>query len=205
MFYFINSLIQKEMKTVLIALTLLITGTMAEAQNTLQLNVEKSSIKWTGKKVLGKHYGTISFQSGSLIQSGESYTGGEFVVDMNSITCEDLTDAGTNAQLVGHLKSDDFFGVANHPTSKLVIKSGTSKGDNQYEFSGELTIKENTNPVKIEAVLVPEEGGVVFTGKLIVNRAKYNVRYGSGSFFQNLGDNMIYDEFELDFKVFFTK
>lgn len=193
------------MKAVLIALTLLITGTMAEAQNTLQLNAEKSSIKWTGKKVLGKHYGTISFQSGSLIQSGQSYTGGEFVVDMNSITCEDLTDAGTNAQLVGHLKSDDFFGVANHPTSKLVIKSGTSKGDNQYEFSGELTIKENTNPVKIEAVLVPEEGGVVFTGKLIVNRAKYNVRYGSGSFFQNLGDNMIYDEFELDFKVFFTK
>lgn len=193
------------MKTVLIALTLLITGTMAEAQNTLQLNAEKSSIKWTGKKVLGKHYGTISFQSGSLIQSGESYTGGEFVVDMNSITCEDLTDAGTNAQLVGHLKSDDFFGVANHPTSKLVIKSGTAKGDNQYEFSGELTIKENTNPVKVEAVLVPEGGGVVFTGKLIVNRAKYNVRYGSGSFFQNLGDNMIYDEFELDFKVFFTK
>lgn len=193
------------MKTVLIALTLLITGTMAEAQNTLQLNVEKSSIKWTGKKVLGKHYGTISFQSGSLIQSGQSYTGGEFVVDMNSITCDDLTDAGTNAQLVGHLKSDDFFGVANHPTSKLVIKSGTAKGNNQYEFSGELTIKENTNPVKVEAVLVPEEGGVVFTGKLIVNRAKYNVRYGSGSFFQNLGDNMIYDEFELEFKVFFTK
>lgn len=193
------------MKTVLIALTLLITGTMAEAQNTLQLNVEKSSIKWTGKKVLGKHYGTISFQSGSLIQSGQSYTGGEFVVDMNSITCDDLTDAGTNAQLVGHLKSDDFFGVANHPTSKLVIKSGTAKGNNQYEFSGELTIKENTNPVKVEAVLVSEEGGVVFTGKLIVNRAKYNVRYGSGSFFQNLGDNMIYDEFELEFKVFFTK
>lgn len=193
------------MKKVLIALTVLITGIMADAQNTLQLSVEKSSIQWTGKKVLGKHYGKISFQSGNLVQSGQSYTGGEFIVDMSSIICDDLTDAGTNAQLVGHLKSDDFFGVANHPTSKLVIKSGISKGNNQYEFSGELTIKENTNPVKVQAVLVPEEGGVVFTGKLIVNRAKYNIRYGSGSFFQNLGDNMIYDEFELDFKVFFTK
>ncbi len=194
----------KKTKILIIAVALLTSGIMADAQN-LKLDTKKSNIQWTGKKVLGFHTGAINLQSGNLKQAGKSFVGGEFVVDMNSITCSDLTDPGTNANLVGHLKSDDFFGVEKHPTAKFVLKSGNSKGTNQYEFSGDLTIKGITHPAKINAELLPDDKGVVFSGKLVVDRSKYDIRYGSGSFFQNLGDNMIYDEFELVFKVYFIK
>ncbi len=194
----------KKMKCLFIVVALFMSGVLIEAQS-LKLDSKKSVVEWTGKKVTGKHYGKISFTSGSLTQLGSSYSGGEFVVDMNSITCEDLTDPETNSQLVGHLKSDDFFGVKSFSTAKLAIKSGTLKGNDRFEFTGDLTIKGTTHPVKFVAVLIDKEQGVGFSGKLVVDRSKYDIRYGSGSFFQNLGDNMIYDEFELDFKVFFAR
>lgn len=195
---------KKSKAIIAFTLTLLMTGIMVDAQS-LKLDTQKSGIVWTGKKVLGSHNGKISFISGNLTQSGRSYSGGEFVVDMKSITCDDISDAGTNAKLVGHLKSDDFFGVETYPTAKLVIKSGNSKGNNLFEFSGDLTIKGITQPVKFDAVLTPGTQGVEFSGKLTVDRSKFDVRYGSGSFFQNLGDNMIYDQFELDFKALLAK
>lgn len=194
----------KNIKILMVVSTFLFSGIMANAQS-LKLDAKKSTIVWTGKKVMGKHYGKINFMSGSLTSSGRAYTGGEFVVDMNSITCDDLTDEGTNAQLVGHLKSDDFFGVESFPTARLVIKSGNSKGNNKYDFTGDLTIKGITQPVQFEAVLTTVNDGLEFAGTLVVDRSKFNVRYGSGSFFQNLGNNMIYDEFELEFKAFFAK
>jgi polyisoprenoid-binding protein YceI len=194
----------KKASAILLVLTLLISGMMMEAQ-VLKLDASKSSIVWTGKKVTGSHNGKINLLSGSLNQSGKNYIGGEFVADMKSITCDDLTDAETNAKLVGHLKSDDFFGVETYPTAKLVINSGKPKGVNQVEFKGDLTIKGITQPVTLDATITPDVKGAKFTGKLTVDRSKFNVKYGSGSFFDNLGDNMIYDPFDLDFNAYLTK
>jgi polyisoprenoid-binding protein YceI len=117
----------KTKQLTLFTMAIFMVGFMTEAQ-TLKLDTQKSSIEWTGKKVSGSHNGKISFASGSIVQTGKTFSAGEFVVDMKSITVDDITDAGTNANLVGHLKSDDFFGVEAFPTAKLVIKSGTAKG-----------------------------------------------------------------------------
>lgn len=194
----------KKTNAILITALLLMSGMIIEAQ-ILKLDSSKSSIVWTGKKVTGSHNGKISLLSGSLTQSGKNYIGGEFVADMKSITCDDISDADTNAKLVGHLKSDDFFGVETFPTAKLVITSGKAKGINQVEFSGDLTIKGITQPVTVAATITPDLKGVKFTGKLTVDRSKFNVRFGSGSFFDNLGDNLIYDPFDLDFSAYLTK
>ena len=156
-----------------------------------KVSVKSSSITWVGKKVTGKHMGTIDLKEGYFEMDGENITGGEFVIDMTSIACTDL-EGDSKGQLEGHLKSDDFFGVENFPTAKLVITKAVKEG-NSYAVSGDLTIKETTEPVTFEL----EKAGDTFTTTLTIDRSKYNVRYGSGSFFDNLGDKTIYDNFTL--------
>jgi polyisoprenoid-binding protein YceI len=115
---------------------------------------------------------------------------------MNSIVDTDLADASWNAKLVGHLKSDDFFGVATYPTADLVI---TKVEGNTY--SGNLTIKGVTNPTSFTAIASKDGKSTVYKGTITVDRSKYNIKYGSKSFFDNLGDKVIYDEFTLDFSL----
>ncbi|MCG8579527.1 MAG: YceI family protein [Bacteroidales bacterium] len=163
---------------------------------TKTVDVKTSDITWLGKKVTGEHTGKISFKSAKLEMQDKKLVGGEFVVDMSSITCTDIENEDYNAKLVGHLKSDDFFGVESYPVSKLKL-SKVKANDNGYDVHGDLTIKGKTHPVSFTVT----NSGNTFEGKFMVDRTKYDVRYGSGKFFDNLGDKMIYDEFELAFKV----
>lgn len=160
-----------------------------------KVSVKSSSITWVGKKVTGKHSGTIDLKDGFFEMENGNITGGEFVIDMNSIACTDL-EGDSKGQLEGHLKSDDFFGVENHPTAKLVITNAVKDG-NSYTVTGDLTIKETTEPISFDL----QQAGDNFTTTLTIDRSKYNVRYGSGSFFDNLGDKTIYDDFTLDINM----
>lgn len=188
----------ESMKTIkffgLLVLALTLTTTVfAEKQ---KVDVAKSTVKWLGKKVTGEHSGTISVKEGSLDVENGKVKGGKVVIDMNSIVDTDLADASWNAKLVGHLKSDDFFGVATYPTADLVI---TKVEGNTY--SGNLTIKGVTNPTSFTAIASKDGKSTVYKGTITVDRSKYNIKYGSKSFFDNLGDKVIYDEFTLDFSL----
>ncbi len=154
--------------------------------------VKDSSITWVGKKVTGKHNGTINLESGYFNMNGDQIVGGEFVIDMTSITVVDLQAGKGKEKLEGHLKSDDFFGVANHPTAKLEVTKATKNGDT-YTVMGNLTIKNITNPITFEL----NKNGNKATAEVVIDRSKFDVRYGSGSFFDNLGDKTIYDDFNL--------
>jgi len=163
---------------------------------TQKVDAAKSSVKWLGKKVTGQHDGTIGIKEGSLEVNNGKVTGGKIVIDMTSLVDLDLKDAGMNAKLVGHLKSDDFFSVATYPTSEFVI----TKVDGNT-FSGNLTIKGITNPVSFTANSTKTGKTTTYTGTMVIDRSKFNVRYGSKSFFDDLGDKVIYDEFTLDFSL----
>jgi polyisoprenoid-binding protein YceI len=165
-----------------------------------KVDAAKSSVKWLAKKVTGEHSGTIGIKEGNLVVDKDKITSGKVVIDMNSIVCLDLTDAGYNAKLIGHLKSPDFFEVAAFPTAELALNKVDSKG-NSHTFSGNLTIKGITNPASFTATSVKVGTATTYTGTLVIDRSKYNVRYGSKSFFDNLGDKVIYDEFTLDFTL----
>lgn len=165
-----------------------------------KVDVTKSTVKWLGKKVTGEHFGTISVKEGNLEVSNGKVIGGKVVIDMQSLIVEDVKDAGMNGKLAGHLKSDDFFGVATFPTSELVVTKVESNG-NTHTFSGNLTIKGITNAASFTATSAKDGKETVYTGKLTIDRSKYNVKYGSKSFFDNLGDKVIYDEFTLDFNL----
>lgn len=161
------------------------------------INVEKSTVNWKGEKVTGYHVGTINIKSGNLELKDNKLIGGEVVIDMTSIDNTDL-EGEYKGKLEGHLKSDDFFGVATYPEATLKIKKvkeSAKKGS--YEVEGDLTIKGITNPIKFTSTLIDDNGTIVANSNIIIDRSKYDVKYGSGSFFDNLGDKTIYDEFTL--------
>ncbi|WP_394975551.1 YceI family protein [uncultured Croceitalea sp.] len=156
------------------------------------VNTETSKVAWKAYKVTGSHTGTITLKSGALEFDGDKLTGGEFVVDMTTINTTDL-EGEYKGKLDGHLHSDDFFSTATNPTSSIVFTSVEASGKNSYNVTGDLTIKGITKPVSFDISVY----GSKATATLKVDRAKYNVKYGSGSFFDNLGDKTIYDEFDL--------
>ena len=164
---------------------------------TVSIDTESSSLFWKGYKVTGEHEGTINLNSGELVYEGDKLVGGKFIVDMQSITVTDISGKG-KTNLEGHLKSSDFFSVEEHPEAHLNLTKVISRGtDGSYKVIGDLTIKGITNPVKFN---ISTENGMM-NADISVDRSEYNVRYGSGSFFDNLGDKTIYDEFDLMVKI----
>ena len=79
----------------------------------------------------------------------------------------------------------------------LEIKSSEKFKGNKATVKAHLTIKEITHPIEFEV----QRNGNWFMAEIVVDRSKYDVRYGSGSFFDNLGDKMIYDEFTMTVKI----
>lgn len=168
------------------------------AQKKFVADAAATNIEWHGHKIVGaSHTGNIDLQSGWLVLEGNSVSGGEFIVDMNSIKNSDVKDEKMRDRLVGHLKSDDFFGVEKYPLSKLVITGSSKTPDGKTLFKGNLTIKEATHPVEFTATESKKGGVLTYTADINFDRSLYDVRFGSGKFFSNLGDNAIVDEINL--------
>ncbi len=168
----------------------------AEKPTRYNVDINESNIVWVGKKVTGGHTGNISIAKGNLEMEEGKLVGGYFEIDMASMTCSDLNGKIAD-KLLGHLKSDDFFGVANHATSTLTITKALWQGENTYKITGDLTIKGITKEIRFPATVQEENGVITAKAEIVVDRAEYDIRYGSGSFFDNLGDKTIYDDFEL--------
>lgn len=173
---------------------------LAQAGNpvkgTHKVNAASSKIEWVARKVTGKHNGTINIKEGALDIKDGILLGGSFVIDMPTIKVVDLTGEYA-AKLEGHLKSDDFFGVSTFTTSTLKITQANAKGNGQFEVKGDLTVKGITKPVTFMAQLTPDGKKYKATANITIDRTNYNVKYGSGKFFEGLGDTTIYDEFDL--------
>ena len=156
-------------------------------------DLEKSKIKWTGKKITTEsHWGSLYFSEASLFFDGSDLIKGKFIVDMSSMTVDDIQGRGKE-RLENHLRNDDFFGVSNHKEAILEFDSKSELSNGEYSIDANLTIKGITNSVVFK--LKPK--GDSYTANLIFDRTKFNVNYRSGNFFENLGDRLILDEVEL--------
>ncbi|WP_234735843.1 YceI family protein [Tellurirhabdus bombi] len=170
--------------------------------STYTIDANESTVNWNGKKVTGEHFGTIKISKGSLLVDGSKLTGGTVDIDLRTMTSTDLKDNKEyHDKLINHLKSDDFFGVDKYPTATFKITKVTPKSGNQYDVTGDLSIKGKTNPVTFPVTVNVKGNTLEAAGKATVDRSKYDIRYGSKSFFDNLGDKAINDEFTLDLKV----
>jgi polyisoprenoid-binding protein YceI len=170
---------------------------------TTRFIVDKNAtvLEWTGKKLTGEHKGRVAVSAGELITDGKTVKQGNFEIDLNALTVTDITDPDYNAKLVGHLKNEDFFNVSAYPTASFVLSSVTSKGGDQYQLKGKLTVKGITKDIEFPAVIKNDGKRLTAHAKIKVDRTQFNIRYGSASFFDNLGDKAIDNEFELDLKL----
>jgi polyisoprenoid-binding protein YceI len=157
---------------------------------------DQSNIDWVGRKVTGAHNGTIAIKSGKLLLSNGKLTSGKVIIDITSIKILDVTDPATNAQFAGHLASDDFFSTDKYPDAILAITSVTDR-----LVEGDLTIKGITHPISFDAAVNVNRDTLVASAKLVIDRTRYDMKFRSGNFFQNLGDNLIYDDFDLNVRI----
>lgn len=170
---------------------------VATVDNIYNLETAQSQITWTGREVsTSYHYGTLDFVSGNFEISNGAIVNGEFIVDMTSINNQDM-EGDSKARLEGHLKSDDFFSVESYPTASISINSSELISDGKWNVSADLSIKGFTHPVNFE--MISSEDG--WSANLVFDRSKYDVRFRSGSFFENLGDKLIYDDIELSINL----
>ena len=171
------------------------------------IDTKTSTISWKGTKEFlnDSHTGTVGLSKGFLLMDGEKITGGEFTVDMTSIQNTDLKDPAMKAKLEGHLKSPDFFDVANHKDAKFVVNKVTAKTATDQIFEGNLTIRGKTQPFKIPATLKKEGNAWVAMGKIEVDRTLFDVKYNSKTFVPDLvksaKDKVIKNNIAIDFSL----
>ena len=162
------------------------------------VKIKDSALTWVGSKVTGSHEGTIELKSGYLTLDNNILVGGEFVIDMTTIICTDLSGKG-KASIEGHLKSDDFFSVDKFPTASLTILDVKKKGLGQYQVNANITIKGMTQEIMFDAEIKEKTA----KAKLVIDRTEFGIIYKSGNFFEELADKAIYDEFKLSIELKF--
>jgi len=159
---------------------------------------ETSYVTWTGREVsTSYHYGTIDLASGQFELSEGLISSGEFVVDMTTIKNQDLPSESAQNRLENHLKSNDFFSVEAYPTAKISISQSEIISNGKWLVLADLTIKNFTHPIEFEMINSIEG----WNASLVFDRSLYEVKFRSGTFFEMLGDKMIYDDIELEINL----
>ncbi|REG87193.1 YceI family protein [Winogradskyella sediminis] len=171
------------------------------------VNTEKSTIEWQGSKPTGTHNGIISLSAGKLNTSDGSIVGGKFIIDMSSIVVQDIpAEEEGNQKLTTHLKSDDFFDVESFPNAIFEVTDAKDV-EGKLMLSGNLTIKDKTNNISIPVKLSSTDDSTITltSEKFTIDRSKWHVKYGSKSFFEDLGDKFISNDIELKINVVANK
>jgi polyisoprenoid-binding protein YceI len=178
------------------------TAAFTALRKDVKIDTKSSQISWIGEKVTGQHNGIVKIKSGALDVENGVIKGGEFDIDMTTIDILDL-EGDAKGKLMGHLKSDDFFSVEKHPTAKFKITSvnESKQTDATHFIAGDLTIKGITNKITFPATVTVTGDKVNAKASFDLDRTKWDIRYGSGSFFDGLGDKMIYDDFKLSINL----
>jgi len=161
-----------------------------------EVDLTASTVEWEGKKVVGKHNGTIAIKSAELNFKNHKLSGGKIVIDMTSITCSDLPERPSK-KLIRHLNSGDFFDTEVHPTARLDIKKVMAGTSNNYTIHGDLTIKGITKSITFDAIVSAKNA----KAEIMIDRTLYDIKYKSGSFFKGLGDKAINNEFKLNVNI----
>jgi len=161
------------------------------------ISSDESIVNWSAEGATHGHNGTIAVETGTFTMKEDKIEAGTITINMASMIITDIEDSTDNAKLYGHLTTEDFFNIAEYPTATLVI----SDGSDMSNVKGDLTIKDVTEKVTFSLSTMEVEGGLELSTTLSVDRTKYGITYSSGNFFEDLGDYLIEDNFDLDIKL----
>jgi polyisoprenoid-binding protein YceI len=180
-----------------------------------EVNAQDSKLEWQGWKPTGTHHGDVSIASGNLMVNEQQLVGGSFTIDMTSIVVIDIEDPEYNAKLRDHLTSADFFEVETYPTASFeitgvkaidgnIIDKTKEKGDitPNHSITGNLTMKGITKSITFNAkVDLTSKQITAQSNQFYIDRADWNVQYGSKKFFSDLKDKFINDEMGISIKL----
>ena len=191
-------------KMILLTIVSILCFLNIEAQEQYQISLKNSTVEWIGEKVTGSHSGFINLKSAFFIFKDEKLVGGEFEIDMNSIKCTDIENLKYAVKLENHLKNNDFFSTDIYPISNFIITNVIFDGTS-YIITGIITIRNISQEISFPAQF--HNHGNIFhaDASIKIDRTKHDIKYGSGSFFDDLGDRMILDEFTLKIHLEGTK
>lgn len=196
----------KQFFTLLVALAMATTA-CAHLDHTTRykVNAGESTITWHATKVTGEQSGTVGIQNGFVSSNDGDIVSANIIADMTQIRCTDL-EGEWGDKLVGHLNSDDFFATEQFKTSSFSLKEfrvldKEAQGGMTHEVTGDFTIRDQTKSVTFLAMVSEADGKMTISGEVVLDRSQFNVRYGSGSFFDDLGDNLIHDNFTVGFAL----
>ena len=185
--------------------TVVATSPSFNMDGTYSISAEESNVTWEGKKVGGDHTGTIKLTNGEMVFENGELTALSLIVDMNSITNSDIDDAEKAAKLVGHLKSDDFFGVTSHPTAMIALSDFNKQSGTTYLANGTITIKGIPQDISVPITIEENAKSITAVASITVDRTKYGIVYNSKSLGGEFLDNFIYDDFTIKGEVLVSK
>lgn len=165
------------------------------------VNLKESTVAWKGKKVTGEHFGKVAIADAKLDLNKGRIKSGFFNIDMTSITVEDIQDANSNKRLTDHLKSDDFFSVEKFKQSNFQITEAKTSNGKDYQITGNLVIKGISQKITFPAKVETQGSKMTATAKIVFDRTKFDIKYRSGNYFENLADRLIYDDVEMEVKL----
>ena len=191
--------------TALILLVSLMFSHTNDSKSNLLIDNQLSQIMWKGEKSTGSyHTGLINLSEGHITVHQDSLISGLIIIDMPSMTCNDIEEEGSNNALVNHLKGEDFFAVDNFPTATLKLLKAHKLNDttmNNYSIIADLTILGQTHPVEFLCSINLNDSGAKADGTIAVDRAMYGIKYKSKTWYSDLGDRFINDIFYIYFSL----
>lgn len=169
---------------------------LGQSQKTYPLNTQQSTIEWKGSYafLFSSHSGTVRFKNGTLRTHDGNITGGQFTVDMTTISNEEY-EKGVGP--VAHLRNSDFFYVEQYPEASLVFTSVEYfKNENIHKILAALTIKGITQTITFWATV--QEATKTMETRFIIDRTLWGITYNN-----KLKNDAISDAIELIVKLQF--
>lgn len=183
-------------KFILLTIVSMISIYQTTAQDTIKIDLKNSYVHWKGEKVTGAHYGTIQLNDAYFIIEKDQIVGGRFIIDMSTIVCTDIENPVYALKLENHLKDTDFFNVSEHKNSSFDISSVLYDGIS-YIINGKANIKGIVKEISFPAQFKNKDSIFIANAKMRIDRTLFDIKYGSDSFFDALGNDLIYDEFTI--------
>ena len=173
-----------------------------EGTTRYKVDAAASAITWHATRVTGEHMGTVGLLNGYMSVEDGELIAANVIANMEAIECTNL-QGEWGEKLLGHLVSEDFFHVSEHKTSAFSLRelTATPEGEATHSVTGNFTIRGISKSVTFPADVTEKDGTLSIQGEVVLDRSQFDVKYGSGSFFDNLGDNLIHDNFTVGFNL----
>ncbi len=171
-----------------------------------KVDPQRSTVRWIGRNLLNQHDGTVALQEAAIELDQGKLVGGNAILDMNRIICEDISDSAVNKMLIGHLRTDDFFLIDQFPTAQFELNYTATipdarPGSPNYNIAGAFTLRGSTEPIAFDATLGTNDTDIALQAHFDIDRVLWGSKYGSGKIYEALGKHVVNDRISISFQL----